>query len=275
MGRLRTAQLYLLDLLKLFKKICETEGIPYFLMGGTLLGAVRHKGFIPWDDDIDVALFRDDYDRFPDIAKRYLPEGVAVEHYTLNPAYQDYTMKIINRNVVYVTERQNGLSHQNAWIDIFPLDGAPKSRVGRFAQFRRLDYHRMLCSFHYIRNVRLDPERSWWKRALVAFARTVPVGKLVDPSAEKRALDRIFRAYPVDGASLVGNYMGAYHAREVYLKAWFESGRVTEFEGELYQIPAGTEAYLTHLYGDYTRLPPPEQRVPKHHILRIEFSGEA
>ena len=273
MERLREAQLALLDLLKVFKTICEAEGIPYFLMGGTLLGAVRHGGFIPWDDDIDVALFRPDYDRFLETGRRYLPDGVAFAHYTLDPAYPDYTMKLVNRHVTYVIERQTTHARQNAWIDIFPLDGAPGTPVGRFLQFRRLDYHRMLCSFHDIADVRIDPERSLWKRALVAFAQRVPVGRLVNPSAEKRAIDRVFRACPTETASLFGIYMGAYHGREVYPKAWFERGRSMEFEGESYQVPAGAEAYLQHLYGDYTRLPPPEQRVPKHHILDIEFGG--
>ena len=273
MERLREAQLCLLDLLKVFKAICDAEGIPYFLMGGTLLGAVRHGGFIPWDDDIDVGLFRPDYDRFMDAGKRYLPEGVAFEHYTLNPAYQDYTMKLVNRNVTYVTERQTARVRQHAWIDIFPLDGVPESATGRFLQFRRLDWRRMLCSFHYIRDVRLDPERSLWKRALVAFAQTAPVGKLVNPSAEKRALDRIFRSCPTESASLLGNYMGAYHEREVYPKAWFTPGRTLEFEGDAYQVPAETEAYLTRLYGDYMRLPPPEARTPKHRIVEIEFGA--
>ena len=268
---LRKAQLCLNDLLKLFKYICEQEGIQYFLLGGTTLGAVRHKGFIPWDDDIDVALYRSDYDRFINIGKKYLPKGISFQHYTLDTEYKDYTMKLVNEKITYVIERQNTQVKKHIWIDIFPIDGTPNTAFGKLIHYRKLDYHRMMLAFHYVTDVRIDPERSIVKRVLVKFAQLVPIGRLVDPSRRKRCLDREFRNYSVETSKFVGNYMGAYHEKEIFPKYYFGRGAVVQFEGDEYLAPAEVEKYLKQQYGDYMKLPPEDKRVPKHHILKIEF----
>lgn len=268
---LRKAQLYLNDLLKIFKEICEKEGIQYYLLGGTTLGAVRHKGFIPWDDDIDVALYRDDYDRFIEVGKKYLPKGITFQHYTLDDGYVDYTMKLVNENVSYLMEMQNTQIRKNAWIDIFPIDGTPNNDLGKLIHYRKLDYHRMMLAFHYIKDVRIDSERSLGKRILVRFAQLIPIGRLVDPSRRKRCLDREFRKYSIEASEYVGNYMGAYHEKEIFPKYYFGKGAIVEFEGDEYLAPAEVEKYLKQQYGDYMKLPPEDKRVPKHHILKIEF----
>lgn len=111
-GKLREAQLLELDLLKKFREICDTEGMHYYLLSGTAIGAIRYGGFIPWDDDIDVGLLRKDYDRFINVAAKYLLAEQKILHYSLDKNYSDYTMKLVNSNVYYLTKRKKQLSNK-------------------------------------------------------------------------------------------------------------------------------------------------------------------
>ena len=268
---LRKAQLIENDLLKKFREICQAEGMPYYLLGGTALGARRHKGFIPWDDDIDVGLVREDYDRFLSVAPKYLEEDQIIEHYSLDESYQDYTMKLSRAKVSFLTQRENTVVKQHIWIDIFPLDGAPDNRLLRWLHFRRIDFYRMQLSFHYIKDVRINEERPGWQKALVFLARHIPIGKLIHPTGMKKALVREFRKYRAADSKTIGNYMGAYREREFLPVADFGEGTDVEFEGEIYKAPRNLDGYLTNLYGDYMQFPPKEQQVPKHRIIDVVY----
>ena len=266
-GKLREAQLLELELLKKFREICDAEGMHYYLLGGTVIGAVRHGGFIPWDDDIDVGLLREDYDRFISVATKYLSPEQKILHYSLDKNYPDYTMKLVNSKVYYLTQRENTTVKQNIWIDIFPIDGTPDSKYQTWIHFRRLDLIRLSLAFHYIKDVRIDKDRATWKKAWVA--KTIPIGRLIDPNKQKRRLDKEFRKYMVSKSNYIGNYMGAYHEREFFPISYFAEGRKILFEGEEFYAPKEFEKYLTHQYGDYMKLPPESSRVPKHYVLDI------
>lgn len=268
-GKLREAQLLELELLKKFREICDAEGLHYYLLGGTAIGAVRHTGFIPWDDDIDVGLIREDYEHFLKVAPNYLAADQRVLHYALDGNYVDYTMKLVNSKVSYLTQREETRVQQNIWIDIFPIDGVPNSDIQKWLHFRRLDLIRLKLAFHYIKDIRIDKDRATWKKFLVWFAKKVPVGKLIDPSKEKQKLDREFKKNPVSESDYIGNYMGAYHEREFFPATYFAEGCKVTFEGEQFTAPKELDKYLTHQYGDYMKLPPESSRVPKHYVLEI------
>lgn len=268
-GKLREAQLLELDLLKKFREICDAEEMHYYLLGGTAIGAIRHGGFIPWDDDIDVGLLREDYDRFLKVAGKYLSPGQKIMHYSLDEKYQDYTMKLVNSNVYYLTQRENTTVKQNIWIDIFPIDGTPNTKLSTWIHFRKLDLIRMNLAFHYIKDVRIDASRAIWKSILVWIAKNTQIGRLVDPNKQKERLDKEFKKYQVSKSKYIGNYMGAYHEREFFPISYFAEGVKVFFEGEEFCAPKELEKYLTHQYGDYMKLPPEESRVPKHHVLDI------
>lgn len=268
-GKLREAQLLELELLKKFCEICNAEKLHYYLLGGTAIGAVRHRGFIPWDDDIDVGLLREDYDRFLKIAPNYLSANQRILHYTLDENYPDYTMKLIDSTASYLMQREETKVKQNIWIDIFPIDGTPNSEIQKWLHFRRLDLIRLKLAFYYIKDVRIDKDRAIWKKFLVWFAKKVPVGKLIDPNKEKRKLDQEFKRYSVSESKYIGNYMGAYHEREFFPASYFAEGCKVMFEGEQFVAPKELDKYLTHQYGDYMQLPPESSRVPKHNVLEI------
>ena len=120
-GNLREAQLLELELLKKFRDICDAEEMHYYLLGGTAIGAVRHGGFIPWDDDIDVGLLREDYDRFISAAAKYLSSEQKILHYSLDRKYPDYTMKLVNSKVYYLTQREKRTVKQNILNPVDPI----------------------------------------------------------------------------------------------------------------------------------------------------------
>ncbi len=268
-SKLREAQLYGLELLKTFDRICRQEGITYYLLGGTAIGAVRHQGFIPWDDDIDVGLMRDDYERFLAVAPKYLKANEIIKHFTLDKTYPDYTMKLSNSTIFYVLQKESTQVKRNVWIDIFPLDGAPGNKVLRWIHFRKIDFHRMLLAFKMVENVRIDPNRSKVKKCLIVFARYTNIGRIVDPVQQKKAIDKEFKKYPTDTSALIGNYFGAYHEVEFFPPDYFKEGRNVVFEDGIFTAPKELEKYLEHQYGNYMKLPPKEKRVPKHHVVDV------
>lgn len=271
---LRKAQLHEVELLKKFKEICENENLEYYLLGGTTLGAIRHKGFIPWDDDIDVGLVRCDYNKFIKISQNYFPSNMKLEHWTIDSTYQDYTMKLVDTDVEFITERYGESVAQNVWIDIFPLDGVPQKGLLREFHYLKLKYYRMLLGFHYIEKERMVNDRATYKKIIYGIAKRIPLGNVINPIKVKRKLDKQLSKYSLMDVNYIGNLMGAYHEREVFPKKWFKSGNlkaVLPFEGEKYVVPFETDNYLSHQYGNYMKLPPLDKQKPKHDILEVKF----
>lgn len=268
-NKLREAQLAEIELLKKFKYICEKENIQYFLLGGTAIGAVRHGGFIPWDDDIDVALFRSDYDNFISISDKYLEANQKLLHYSVDESYPHYGMKLVDTEINFVLKKESGLSNQHIWIDIFPIDGSPNISVFRKLHYYKIYLVRMQLAFCYISNLKYDEQRLFWKKVLIAVSKKVPIGKLLNPTKIKEKLDKDLRKYPVERSRIVCNYIGAYHQKEFVPKSFFSNGSVVRFENEEYFAPKEVDKYLKHIYGDYMSLPPTEKQIPKHLVVDI------
>ena len=271
-GNLRKVQLLELELLKTFKAICEAEKLTYYLIGGTLIGALRHNGFIPWDDDIDVGMPRDDYEKFIKCAKNYLSNEIVIKHYSLDSSYTDYPAKLISTKASFLIQREHVVREAPIWIDIFPLDGVPNQNWKKWIHLRKLDYFKMKMAFHGIDNLRIDKNRPIWKKALFRFAQIIPVGKLVDPVRTKRNIDRELEKYRVQDCKKMGNHVGAYKEREFVPVGFFENGSEVLFEGETFNAPKDADKYLTQIYGDYMSLPGVEERTSRHHVIQIKYN---
>ena len=117
------------DLLRYFIEICEKLNLNYFLVCGSALGAARHEGFIPWDDDMDVGMYREDYNKFMKLAPALLPEGIFLQNYKTDPKYPHVFAKLRNSNTTYIEKSAKDLDiNHGIYIDIFPLDGYPENR---------------------------------------------------------------------------------------------------------------------------------------------------
>lgn len=270
-GDLRKLQLAELDILKQFIAVCEKLNMPYYLMGGTLLGAVRHKGFIPWDDDIDVSLSRPDYERFLKEAGPLLPEGYSLSTFMNNPEHNRYLTRI-ECDKVKVLETGFETAHMNsAWIDIFPLDGMPNNGLRRKLHGFRLLALRALMQFSQfdkIVNVKLK-NRPWHERVLVWFGAKTKFGRNLDTKQQLYRIDKALKKYDYDKSKYIVNFMGAYKLKEMFPKAYYGKGADYPFEGLTLNGPEHCDPILTQMYGDYMSPPPADQRN-KHETQVIE-----
>ena len=174
--KLRELQLEELNLIRLFVEICEKESLTYFMLEGTMLGAIRHKGYIPWDDDADFGMPRSDYERFLAVADRYLPQGVAVESADRTPGCVYYIARLTDTRIQV---RFTGTAEErveNVGIDIFPLDGTPNNSI-----LRRIHLVKLLFLYQIYRlsvfekGILLERKgRPWYYRLAVAICLRVP-----------------------------------------------------------------------------------------------------
>ena len=266
-----------LEMFKTVQAICRKHCIPYYALGGTLLGAVRHKGFIPWDDDIDIAIPRPYYESFLKIAAKELPEHLGVADYrdriedmlpTLPARVYDKRTKLL---------KSNSMVQHNSFvlIDVFPLDAMPSNGFLRSVQKYRLLYDRMKIMFSmYEINVHQHrPNRPFHEKALMRFREVTKLGSNWDPRVLMAKADKDLCGFDYDKEGYIVNVFGAYKFKEMFPKAWFGEGVELPFEDTTITCPVDYDKVLTQMYGDYMKLPPEEDRA-QHHCMTIVSLGE-
>lgn len=244
-------------------EFCDRHGLRYYLVGGTLLGALRHDGFIPWDDDIDIALPRADYDRL--LARvDQLPHGLRAIHPSRD-ADTPYPFLVVSdarsRLVIdYARPFNRGIG-----VDVFPIDAVPGTALRRRVLFKTLGLMRawtMNKQQGYYRHRVAAPRRL--RLALLSLA-----SRLCTARAIYRGYEWLVARGDVAGSACVGNLYGLYGQREVVAPEVFGEGRWVRFEGHRFHAPQQAERYLEAVYGDFRRLPPPEQRHSGHRIRAV------
>ena len=254
-------------------RICREHGFKYYMLGGTMLGAIRHKGFIPWDDDIDLGMPRDDYERFLQVAPRELAPHLKVVNYRTDPNFQYYITRVLDTQTKVVEERiGNDNKYTHASIDIFPVDGTPNNALLRKIYFFRVLYHRALMSLCYKDSIDRKRKRGGAEKLLLWVMERIPVEKLTTPYKQKCRIDKLLRGQKVEGSKYIGNIMGAYRTREIVPAEYYGQGKLYDFENiQLVGMDMYHE-YLTHTYGDYMELPSEEHR--KTHFRILEIHGQ-
>jgi lipopolysaccharide cholinephosphotransferase len=255
---LRDAQMIMADILKDVHELCEKHGIKYFLDAGTLIGAVRHKGFIPWDDDVDIGMPREEYNKFLEIAKKELPRHLFLQTFETDEYYNVYPTpcKVRYNNTMFLENgaEENHKMHNGIFIDVFPYDSLPKHRYTYKIQ-RTLSYN-ILKSFKRLRDM---PEHLSFKNKITfSFYRLVV--KMFPNKRRLKVFDCLVK-WNDPKSEYMGYGVDTYWSEYVYKKSDYFDLTKLEFEGKYFYAPKNYDAILTELYGDYMTMPKVEDRV--------------
>lgn len=267
--RLRQLQLKEADLLRDFAHRLDEQGIKYYLAFGTLLGAVRHQGFIPWDDDVDVFVPRPDYDRLLQNADRVIGDEYLLVYNDEEkfPVWFNQFAGVEAPRVKVLKNRGAHIEAQNVRIDVFPLDGLPEGKWRQkllFSRLKILHYLRIIGSI-YITSIDFGKKRSFLKKVCIWIIFDLKLGKCFPPHKLMDRMDKIIKKYPYGSSKDVYGLTFDYNwKRLVCPKEWFGEGVEVMFEGSLFHIPADSHNVLTKCYGDYMTMPPEDKRVLKH-----------
>lgn len=270
-GRLQQVSL---AMLRVCVDICNRADIPYFLAEGTLLGAVRHKGFIPWDDDIDVAIPRPYLDAFVRAAGEALPGNMYLEEaYAPRPdGTMECLMKLRCTDFAIETYLHETPVRSHPWMDIFLLEGMPAGRLRQRAHFFHVLALRAMIKFGKPDSILVHKpsnERGF-SRFLVRLAKSGVFTRLFDANRLYGSLRRCLDRYPYETSAYAFVHPSWYQSREVMPRAWYGAGQVGAFEGMVVRLPDNPDGILTQLYGDYMTPPPEGERQGTHRVRIIE-----
>ena len=253
----------ILDILSVFAEYCDEHGLRYYLCGGTLLGAVRHKGFIPWDDDVDLLMPRPDYDRLHELVKS---EPIC-DHYqlisiTAGNSFWPFAKLIDTRTH---TDNTYNTNDQWLWIDIFPMDGLPADEK---ESAKVLSIAAPMKKWFTRSNAKFGEGRTVFKK--ITKIPMILFLKIINPKTFGRKLDRIARRYSFDDSEFVGGIAWSLGPKERMKKEEYISAVDMEFCGRLFHVPECWDYYLHSIYGDYMQLPPEDQRVNHEFVAFID-----
>ena len=245
-----------LKILKAFIKICEEHHLKYFIIYGSFLGAVRHQGFIPWDDDIDVAMPRPDYEKFFEIANSVLPEDLYASSYKDGESHVTVCSKLCNKKKEFTLNTADEVLQTGAWIDINAIDGAPNTRIGQKIYKIRFVYRRGMCQLaNFSKVVNLKRKRPWYQKVIIYLARVSRIEKLFDCVKQGEKYHRLLRSIPYETAKKVASFQGDWGIEGVVDKKVYGDGKLYQFEDIKVVGPEDYDTYLTAYYGDW-RTPP-------------------
>lgn len=251
----------LLAMTKDFHRFCKQHHITYYMLGGTALGARRHQGFIPWDDDVDVGVPRKDYDRLLSLSSQ-LPAYLEFRFFENTPHSPMHFIKLIDNRTTLIEQRYKNYV-EGLYIDIFPLDGAqdPRRVPAETKRWKKIWFLQAMVMYHCQTVV---PSR-FLKKVFWLVARCVKLDWL------HRSIATQARKYSIDESPLIANFLGAWGKREIMEKEIFAEPTLYKFEDSELYGPQNIDAYLTHLYGDFMQFPPKEQQVFKHDFYLLDF----
>jgi len=247
-----------LNILKTVSDFCKTNNITFFLMYGTLLGAVRHKGFIPWDDDVDICMMRSDFEKFIKTfnvkQKRFV-----VKSRMIDQSFPYYFAKICDPETSLQEIVDEKVFDVGINIDLFPMDSVPSDRKQQKKMWKEIMRIRRKIVF-----LTIDKKKSrvWYKRCIIVLA-----NKLYAKNSAAhlyRKLEEIVMKYCYLPSDSVIEVMTPYGINSILKKSFFDYAILVQFEGISMPIPSGYEVILTRLYGNYMVPPSNEEKISHH-----------
>lgn len=262
--KLRPLQLTMLEILKVFDGFCREHDLKYSLYAGSLLGVVRHKGFIPWDDDLDVCMERSEYDRFIALWQQDPPAGYILQNKEIAPAfYQSFTKIRKDHTTFLQEEREAGKYHVGVFLDVFPLDRLPNGKLNR-AVYR---WHVMM---YQLLTKEFAPPKAGTLVRLGTGVMLACIPKSRREKARRNALKKITRYnHRRDLEVAAIETMGAL--RKPFAADMLDSYVDLPFEDGQFMCFAGWHDHLRRKFGDYMQLPSVEERAWRHHPIILDF----
>lgn len=267
---LRKAQLLMLKILKEVHKICEENNIKYFLSDGTLIGAIRHQGFIPWDDDLDIGMLREDYEKFCKIAPQILSENFILQNFQTDKGYGLQFGKVILKNTVWIEKVAKNTNRQwsGIYIDIFPYDNITENKKKQKLINRLYIFIQglILIKFKYINISNYESMAKKLKYVLK---------KIYLCTISKKLLiyirDSICKRYLNKSNTLVTKYGGNFYKNQNPYN-FYKDLTLQTFEDTSFYIPKNYDKILKNLYGNYMEIPPIEKQR-QHGIEYFDFGN--
>ena len=261
------------EIMKELKGYLEENHIEYYMLGGTLLGAVRHKGFIPWDDDVDIGIPREQYEEFLQKVERKLPNHLALHTFRNEKSHHYYFSRIVDKR--YALKRTGSIIERDeeVWIDIFPLDGMPNNGLIRRIHMMKLLGVRAMYHISCFDKVNLKrPNRPLSEKIVIKIVEKTGLGRNSDMYKWLERLDKLLKKYSYQKSDWVVNFMGQYKFKEMFPKSYYGTGKVYEFEDDKMPGPVNADLVLRQMYGDYMT-PPKEQDKNAHAaVFNDEFN---
>ncbi len=255
---IREIQQMELGIMEYIHEVCQKIGVKYFLAYGSLIGAVRHKGFIPWDDDMDICMLREDYEKLQDYLITNPDDRYEVMSYKNNLNYVYPFMKVQDNQTYLLEEDVRIDSNMGIYVDIFPVDGYEDDSVFKDKMTRLIKKRQLSCyTFKGITNT---------KSLLNSLIRYISVIIFYFTNTNKyiRGIDKLAQSRKVDDYELVDYLIYKDMNKPVWKREWLKQTITGVFEGKEFMIPKNYHEILTSDYGDYTQLPPVELRFSHH-----------
>lgn len=270
----RKMQLTELDMLVEFDKVCRKYNINYVLFGGSLLGAVRHQGYIPWDDDADIGMLREDYETFKKHKDEMNPNICFFQDHDTDPEYRWEYGKLRRTGSTYIRVGQEHLKCKTGiFVDVFPMDDIPLSIVGQIFQ----DLHCYCLRKILWSEVAKENTVGFWKVWFTLLSK-IPADfafhgyEKYSKKSRNSSLNRVrCLGFPATGMLYKKNPLSERYGMP---KSWFTDRAEYMFEEKKLYSSKDYDTVLKYIYGDYMKLPPEDQREPHSPCSEIVFPGE-
>ncbi len=267
-SQLTPLQIRLLEMMKWFHHFCVDNGLTYYVLCGTMLGAARHQGFIPWDDDVDVGLPRKDYQRLSQ-----LMSSIDCGPYTIETPYSEAEEYCYSYSKIYDTsttliENKRKKVVRGVFLDVFPIDGLGNTEEECKANYEPINKK---YNMHLFLSAGFRKGRKWYKNAAVFLGRCIPPC-LINDKKVMIELDKLCASIDYENSSWICSDMGAWRIKEAMPKAVYGEAKLYKFESINVFGVAEYDEYLTHIYGNWRELPPEDKRVSHHDFVYLDLS---
>ncbi len=242
-----------LEMLDEIDRLCRKHGLSYWLDSGTALGAIRHKGFIPWDDDVDIGMMREDYDKFIAIAKQEMSSNYIILDNNVEPRYNNFHIKILKVNTIYPQSYNSEFKYRGIHIDIFPFDNVTDDSETTIKKCKKIQKYRSFCEVAS----RVGMSRNPVKRLGQRIIKTLP------KSVYRNHFENLCKKYNGIPTGYLTSHTYRMQREKIRIfktEDMIPTTRV-KFENREYSIMNNPDEYLKIMYGDYMTLPPEDKRV--------------